>query len=244
MRLAAPLPPAIRRHAVRFGRRSSLRSPVAPLLALAAVLVLVAAACTSSTSGAKVELAGQRFTIVSDESWFEPVASVEEMERVAGFPFIFPSYLPEGLGDKMKLSAWAGGEATVGGVPIKDDPNESVLIYSKRPDAPSIAITERKPLSPEAYPEPSYGLEAHTIGGTDVSCYVQNSPGEVNTPFAELVFLCEWVIEDRGFQVGFSWTGESSTPGYIAEDMRQEALKVIQSMIEAPVQIESPEPPQ
>jgi len=218
----------------RFGPRSSLRLPIALLAALSTVLVLLAGACTSSTSSAEVELAGRRFTIVSSDQSPHSVHSIKEMEGIGGFPFIFPSYLPEGLDDEMVLSVWAGGEETVAGVPYTGDPEESVAIGPKRPDAPGITITERKLLSPEDYIEPSYGRESHTIGGTDVLCDVMN-------PWDNVTLLCHWLVGDREFEAHFGWAVGSPTPGYIAEDMRQEALKVIRSMIEAPLQIESAE---
>lgn len=213
-----------------------MRKVIAMVLLATAALALLAgaSACTSSTGGAEVELAGRRFTIESSDQSPHSLHSIEEMERIAGFPFIFPSYLPEGLDDRMKLSVWAGGEETVAGVPYTGDPEESVLIYSKRLDAPGITITERKLAFPEDYLEPWYGRESHTIGGTDVLC-------DVYTPWDYVDLLCHWVIEDRGFGASFTWAVGSPTPYFIAEDMRQEALKVIRSMIEAPIQIESAE---
>lgn len=222
-----------------------MRKVIAMVLLATAGLALLAGAgaCTSSTGGAEVELAGRRFTIESSDQSPHSLHSIEEMERIAGFPFIFPSYLPEGIDDRMVLSVWAGGEETVAGVPFIGDPEESVLIYSKRPDAPGILITERRLLSPRGYPEPLYRQESHTIGGIDVLCAVENSIGLANNPFPELVFLCDWEIEDREFEALFSWTVGSPTPGDIAEGMRQEALKVIQSMIEAPIQADGPTTP-
>jgi len=218
-----------------FGRRSSLRPSSALLVALSTVLVLLAGACRPSADTAgEVELAGQRFTIVLDDEWPYSVVSIEEMERIGGFPFIFPSYLPEGMDGKMELSAWPGGEETVGGVQYETYPKESVLIYRKRVDAPGITITQRKPPFLEAYPDSTSAPESHTIAGTEVFCHVHN-------PWDHVVLLCYWLIEDRGFEALFSWTVGSPTPYFIAEDMREEALKVIQSMIEAPIQLGSAE---
>jgi hypothetical protein len=63
----------------------------------------------------------------------------------------------------------------------------------------------------------------------------------VENAWDDVFFMCDWVIEDREFEAGFQWTVSSATPYFIAEDMREEALRVIRSMIEAPVQIESAE---
>ena len=211
-----------------------MRKVIAMVLPATAVLALLAGACTSSTSSAEVELAGQRFTIESSDQSPHSVHSIEEMEGIGGFPFIFPSYLPEGLDDEMVLTVWAGGEETVAGVPYTGDPEESVAIGRKRPDAPGILIIERKLPFPEDYLEPWYRRESYTIGRTDVLCDVEDA-------WDDVFFVCDWRIEDREFQAHFQWTVGSPTPYFIAEDMRQEALKVIGSMIEAPIQIESVE---
>jgi len=199
--------------------------------------VLIACAHTPSSDSSAIELNGRRFTVVLDDQSPLTVDSMEEMERVGGFPFVFPSYLPDGMDDKMSLSAWGGGEATVKGIHVKGDPYESVLIYHKHLDTPSITITEEMRASPESDSARWIGRESHVIGGIDVRCDLMN-PGD------EVILVCDWESDKREFEAMFRRTGGSPTPYSIPEDMRQEALKVIQSMIEAPAQWEPVATPQ
>jgi hypothetical protein len=213
-----------------------MRPPIALLAALATLLFLLAGACTSSADNGQIEPDWQRFTVVLDDGYPYSVDSIEEMERVGGFPFIFPSYLPQGMDDKIMVGASASPRFGINGVEYTLGPVERFTVCRGSLNAPYVTIEERQPPFPEDFPESAIGNDEITIGEASVVC-------DVRTPLDALnpVLQCDWLAQDRGFHAAFQWTVGSPIPGYITEEMREEGLKVIRSIIEAPVQLESAE---
>jgi hypothetical protein len=140
--------------------------------------------------------------------------SIQEMERIGGFSFVFPSYLPGGLGKDIRLGALA---------PSTSDsiPEETVQLESEREETPSIFISE-------SLCDPAcvvLGLITHKIGDTDVACSVSS----MGNWLQELE--CHWTTEDKIITVVFGWQQIDATPTH---DMRQEGMKVVESMILSP----------
>jgi len=56
------------------------------------------------------------------------------------------------------------------------------------------------------------------------------APGEPR----EVELICSWDTPQLHVQVSFSWTVTEPIPGLISTDMRDEAMRVVTSMIEDP----------
>jgi hypothetical protein len=199
-----------------------------PLLVLLWLLLIPAGvACSSSDTAGNSPIDWRSFTIVPNEDDPDSVDSIEEMERIGGFKFRFPSYLPEGVDNQMELEAWEGGEVWEDGVlQRKGGPEESVLIRTRPPYTVGIRLTERAPPLSEA----PWGIELYRMAGVEVDCdFMSNSD-----------FLCIWRHDDMQFLLFVGWTSELATASQtpVADVMRQETLKVIRSLIEAPIQVE------
>jgi len=207
-----------------FGRRV--------LMALASLMLAATVmACRSSSSGTEGNSPDWgSFVAVPDSEYPTPTASIEEMERVGGFPFIFPSYLPEGLERKIVLAAWAQTVSTFDGVRKIGGPGEEVAIYPTRLDLPYISIVERMAPFPESFPRSSADVEHINIGNIEVACETHSPSNDDRLP----VMQCDWLTGEIGVSILFSWDLERAIPGLITQEMRQEAMKVVESMILAP----------
>jgi len=203
------------------------------LLVVATSLMLAATvmACRSSSSGTEGNSPDWgSFVAVPDSEYPTPTASIEEMERVGGFPFVFPSYLPEGMESKMVLGAWAQTVGVLDGIRKIGGPGEEVTICPTRSDLPCIIIKERMAPFPESSPQSSTHVEHISIGNSEVACDTYSPSGEDRLP----VMQCDWLTGEIGVSILFGWDLERAIPGLITEEMRQEAMKVIESMIVAP----------
>jgi hypothetical protein len=139
-----------------------------------------------------------------------PAPSIQDMERMGGFSFEFPSYLPAGVPGDIRLDALA--QSSTGG------PEESIQLRSNRKETPSIYISESICSTSCIL----VALPTQQIGNTDVSCELEPAGG------AEL--FCQWTANDRLFTASFDWqTDATPTP-----DVRSEVMKVVESMILSP----------
>jgi hypothetical protein len=216
----------------------STRFGVGPLLVVVSLMLVTTVTACLPSAGNEDNPSGWRgFLVVPGSNppvpWPTPVpiGSIAEMERVAGFTFVFPSYLPEGMGNTIMLDASEGASVTENGVVTKVGPEEEVGIPRKDQAAPSITIEEQAKPFPADFPDSSESVEYVTVAETEVGCKASPAPnGDELNP----VLKCDWLVGDRGFRVFFQWTVKQAIPGYVTEDMRQEALKVVESMIVAP----------
>jgi hypothetical protein len=201
------------------------------LLVVSLMLAVVVAACKQSAGNEETLSGWRNFVVVPDAQDSDAVDSIEEMERVAGFAFVFPSYLPEATNYNITLYAWEEASTTVNGVVTKTGPAEVVAIPRGRSDSPDIGIAEMAKPFGVGFPDWTNETEHVNIAETDVGCSASPSPS--NDPLNPML-TCDWLVGERGFGVVFRWTVEQAIPGYVTEDMRQEVLKVAESMIVAP----------
>jgi len=211
---------------------SSPRFGVSTLVAVMSLtLVMVTAACSSSTDSTENASGWRNFVAYSGVNPSQrvtavPINSVDDMERIGGFPFVFPSYLPEGMSNKMTLGALVQAREAAGAEPLQ---RERIGILPESGDSPLIAIEEElancNPPSCLDFRQVNSETNGQTIGDTKVTC-------ETPTLFDDLPRLeCDWRVGDKWFKASFQWTVDGATP---TEEMRQEAMKVIKSMIVAP----------
>ena len=218
---------------------SSRSSGIRVLLFVACLmLVMIVAACRSSADSANEGLKWRDFDVVPFMSERHPIKSIEEMERTGGFAFVFPSYVPEGMDKKMSLNAWVyGGEVANGESKIQ---GESMMIHRGRAESPIITIAE------EIHSVPSGALVIErdfsssdrvqdiTIGDTNVFCELLPLSLDLGTDERHPRLECNWRAEDWRFSVSFDWSVTTPMPDDITEEMRQEAMKVVESIIVAP----------
>lgn len=204
------------------------------VLALASLMLVTAAwACSSSSGGSEPASEWRDFQVVPWLKESHPISRIADMEREGGFAFVFPSYLPQGLDNKISLRAWAQTQG-VARIEIKDS-EEGLLIYAKDTNCPQIIITEDVRSVAGGTPGPVSTFEPVArngeldIAGTKVQCETSTAVEDVN-PMLE----CKWMHEDISFDALFAWRVQTPIPGLIDEQMRQEAMKVIESMILAP----------
>ncbi len=139
-----------------------------------------------------------------------PAQSIQDMERIGGFSFVFPSYLPKGVGGSIRLGVLT--QSSSGG------PEESIQLQSNQKETPTISISESV-CSSSCY---VVRLPTQQIGDTSISCELP--------PIGWSELMCLWTAHDKLFTAMFDWqTNATPTP-----DMRGEAMKVVQSMILAP----------
>lgn len=204
--------------------------PKFALVALTSVsltFIAVLPACSSS-SESQPQLVGWRDLV----AYHEPnlpgatpsLPSVEEMESIGGFAFVFPSYLPSGTGTRVHLSA----SKEVAGTAYLQ-PWEQVTIPPD--DAGSRWVTIKEELESCNTPEcvdvehslwDAYG--GQTVGNTLVGCNPLSSP----EPYG---IECQWWLGDKWFNVSFRWPIANATP---TDAMHEEVTKVVESMILAP----------
>jgi len=222
------------------------RARLLPAAVAFVLLCLLAPACShdgGAKSGGEV-----------DWDSFQPLSgpgirdtSLGELKEVAGFDLVLPSYLPEDMSKTFVLSTHVDPSLW------PDDQAHISLIPEPGSEAPGIAIEEN--LRDPSEPAPIYaaGFEVNRIGNTEVGCSTMAlGPGMVvggATPSAGEptrdperfpVLVCEWVEHDLAFRVSFAWDSPEPVPGELAPERREEAMKVIASMIENPYIAGSP----
>jgi hypothetical protein len=201
------------------------------VLVVSLTLAVTVTACRSSADSKESPSGWRNFVVVPNPEDNAAVGGIAEMERIGGFTFVFPSHLPEGMGNKLMLHALQARSTTENGAARKLGPEEVVAIPRGSGDSPNIAIGEMAEPFPVGFPDWSNETEHVTIAETDVGCRASPSPS--NDPLSPILG-CDWLAGDRGFRVWFQWAVEQAIPGYVTEDMRQEALKVAESMLVAP----------
>jgi precorrin-3B methylase len=150
------------------------------------------------------------------------------MQSAGGFKFIFPSYLPGGMSTSMAVDAVpasGSGDNAIGGA-------EEVMIFSGTSDSPTIAIHEQQPPLLQAYAD--IALDENAVE-TDVAeervfCVAEDVANDVTNPSLK----CVYITNDQAFAFLFQWKVDTPIAALISDAQRQEALKVITSMIEAP----------
>ncbi len=194
-------------------------------------LVLVAAvpACSSSApAGGNANANGvdwaEMHVSADNGPGLQPVPSVQEMENTGGFAFVFPSYLPAGNSDNIAVAAWKETTNVTFGVVQKGGPGERVKIYQARTDAPFVTVTEGMKPFQSGFADMSSLPDHTTVSSIDVGC-VDIDMGDFGQ-----IRECDWVVGDEGFRVEAQWTDANE----MTDDMRQEAMKVVESMIVAP----------
>ncbi len=200
------------------------------IVLLSLTLASIISGCTSSAGSPGTPSGWRNFVVVVDKAYPTPITSIDEMERIGGFPFVFPSYLPEGMDNKLVLDAWVKTtySSTTGGR-YEGGPGEKVRICESDPGAGCMFFVERMKPLPENFPQSSGDVTHTNIGNTDVACSVGPLSEDRNP-----VMQCDWLVGEKGFSTYFEWTLDHAISGYITEDMRQEGMKVVESMIVAP----------
>ena len=204
-----------------------------------ALLSFAAVACQSDSVGGSDPVDWNAFS--SMEKAGLRTSNLEELNEVAGFHVVLPTYLPEGMSKTFFLSSQESrtetGRAFIGLAPIPDS------------GAPTIQFDER--LRDPSEPEPKYGagFEVTRVGETDVGCSIHITGNEeleavggytpspvhlTRDPGLYPTFICEWVNGGVSFLVQVAWNLPEPAQGGIAPGMREEAMKVIASMIEDP----------
>lgn len=210
------------------------------LAAIVPVLLCLPAPACSHDDGAKSGGEVDWNSFVTMEMQGLGSSSLQELNEAAGFQFVLPSYLPEGMSKTFLLSSQDPrpdpGRAFIGLAPILDS------------GAPTIDINEN--LRDPSEPEPKYGngFEVVRVGQVDIGCILRitsneeleffgrgpPTAGPTRDPELYPSLTCEWASGDLEFQVGFAWKLPEPVPGHITEETRDEAMRVIASMIENP----------
>ncbi len=218
------------------------------------LLCLLGMGCNSkeaAPSGADVWATLVRFP-VSDS------LSFDDLQKQVGFKLVLPSYLPQ----EMRIYDYSGNQ-TVGGIVWLSEENSWEAFIKISPLASSrwtkfhIQITERQRQEGDLRVDPPYIEEPTTIGQTTVTCYLEPheflmtpppttepiTPSSPGTPIAinplpesalSPNYYCFWDTDKLHLRVQFLWSLSEPVPGLITSDMRDEAVKVVASMIEDP----------
>jgi hypothetical protein len=165
-------------------------------------------------------------------------SNLAELSGKAGFPFVLPSYLPQAMSHTILLSPQVAPDSEGWGF---------VTFMPDDDSSPWIDINEWR-LPPNSPPATGYGGDYDvTIGGVLVG-FLTEKPSEVLSapipaPYASWPTLapgqhlraqlrCLWEREGISFRVTISTQADSPTE--IAPETRDEAMKVVTSMIEDP----------
>jgi hypothetical protein len=161
-------------------------------------------------------------------------SDLDDLSRKAGFRFVLPSYIPPGVSHKFLLSSQMESSSRGSGV-VSLIPDES----ASRDIQIGIQIDEY--LRPSFLPRTTgYGhdFDVHGIGGIDVGCLTVEPDETWPTPSPNEGYpaglTCEWDTEQLVFRIGFGWPTESGATPEVTPGRKEEALKVITSMIENP----------
>jgi hypothetical protein len=170
----------------------------------------------------------------------QPALTINELNGATGFSFHLPSYLPRGITNAYIASADHVGAGNQQAVHARVQVFRSPL----SPGGPDIEMTEWLLEANRFYRENTLGLQFIGIGQTTVACYLGPSAYLETPPPPDLdpmlgggrnpSLACYWDGDELHFHVAFFWSVAQPLPGLITQDMRDEAMKVVTSMIEDP----------
>jgi hypothetical protein len=185
-------------------------------------------------------------------------SSIDELAQQTSFKLLLPSYLPQ----EMRIYD-ASGDQTAGGIVWLSKENSweasiSISPFPSRWAELDIEITERQRQADDLRIDPPPFEELTTIGQTTVTCSLQphellmtppptpeqliirssdgtsisivRSPGSALAPS----YLCLWDTDKLHISVEFLWSFSDPLPGLITSSHRDQAMKVVASMIEEP----------
>jgi hypothetical protein len=213
------------------------------LVAAVLLLSLLGPGCRSDKAGGGGEVDWGSFTSVAPPG--QEALDISDVERETGLPLALPSYLPEGISKSFVISV---SEENIGNVQYV---KVWVTLFPASRDGLGIYIDESKRKTGQPTPKPGVPRRAYPpdsqlakIGHTDVACWVEvaQQPGlptpapsqPTEDPERYMIFKCGWEREELSFDVRFVWGSPEPVPGEIAPERREEAMKVIASMIEDP----------
>lgn len=199
-----------------------LRSRVLPLLiGISLAFALLQVGCGSSGPSKCDEVNWGGFTPMQREGFRD--SSLQEMVDSVNFRFVLPSCLPKGISRTFLLSTqWPQESVTQGMAGLTLFPAEAI-------SAPGVQIVES--LSSGMHLEPDSNTEV--VVDTLVEC-ISVPPGiGFDTSTSGAMLSCRWYKDDVEFRVDCAWESAPS-PGQVSPEMREEAMKVITSMIENP----------
>ncbi len=204
------------------------------LVSPAVLLILLGVSCgTGGGASSGGEFNWDSITPVAGPG-YQPV-SFHEMGTLLGFQLILPSYLPDGMSNDVLMPAQEDL--------LHDQMASGILgLLPAQAGAPFISIEEGRP-QPNI---PSRGYDPDSdiirIGQTEVHCKLdtlargiplgQTAGEPTRDPGQYPLLVCTWETDELYFDVSFSW--ELPESGDVTSDMREEAMKVIASMIEDP----------
>lgn len=177
----------------------------------------------------------------------DTVLTVEGLQDQSGIRLILPSYLPSGIASYTAIWEDYSSRAIIRIVkvpPLSEDPVEVEIIES----AKQASGSERY----QGMPTPVQ--EARSFDDTDVACRLEpQSLLQTPRPTPQIIssggitvtevvpaadstpeMICHWSAWDVEVSVTFSWTLPEPIPSLITPEMREEAMKVVRSMIEHP----------
>jgi hypothetical protein len=161
--------------------------------------------------------------------------SIQRMESLVGFQLVLPSELPKGFSGDVLLPTESE---------FQNHPSASETAVLLLLGMPMITIQEsrRQGDAPSFPSDPD--AEATRIGQTDVRCgfrsiesgapFGQPAGEPTRDPGRNPALVCRWESDELGFEVSFDWELAEPVPGLMTSDMRDEAMKVVTSMIEHP----------
>jgi len=185
--------------------------------------------------------------------------SIDELERQSGFRMVLPSSLPYGM--MSYIATWkqenpfdersfrasvtvphnpfAVGSPQIEMTEWQRQPNyladdqednagaDIVVPFWQRHGEENLRIDGS---SVTCHPEPQYLLQTPPPPLPEGWALATAAPGEPR----EVELICSWDTQQLHLQVSFSWIVTDLTPELISTDMRDEAMKVVTSMIEDP----------
>jgi hypothetical protein len=161
-------------------------------------------------------------------------SNLDDLSRHAGFRFVLPSYIPPGVSHRFFLSSQVTPTLEGGGV-------VNLMPDDNAPRDIQIGIQINEQLRAESGPpSKSYGrdYDVHRIGGVDVGCLTETPDERWPTPTPNEGYpaglTCEWETEQLWFLVGFGWRTESGATPEVTPERRDEAMRVVTSMIDDP----------
>ena len=199
-----------------------LRSWFLPLLiGMSLASALLQLGCGRGSASKCDEVNWGEFTPMQREGFRD--SSLQEMADSVDFRFVLPSCLPKGISRSFLLSTqWPQESVTQGVAGL-------TLFPAEGSSAPGVQIVES--LSSGMHLEPDSNTEV--VLDTLVEC-VSIPPGiGFDTSTSGAMLSCRWYKDDIEFRVDCAWES-SPSPGQVSPEMREEAMKVIASMIEAP----------
>ena len=209
------------------------------LAAVISTFLCVPAPACSHDDGAKSDTEVDWGSFVPFEGDTEASLTILQAEEMVGFRLVLPSYLPEGMMKSYHVSA-APASAN------QKRPSVGLWLFPadlSEPQAPQITIHESL-REPDASPLRYSGRDTIEVGGREVHCMLEIGPGltvpELSTPEAQRdshqysLFECGWETDNLRLDVEFLERLPETAQGDMPPEMREEAMKVVASMIEDP----------